>query len=54
MRLTLDFTRNANGQFEGTAEVEANRSVEFCGTLELLRVLEVVSQNLGSGPLTEA
>jgi hypothetical protein len=47
--MTLDFARNARGQFEGTAEVDTSEKVTFCGTLELLKVLEEASSTLDPG-----
>jgi hypothetical protein len=44
VRLTMECSRNATGQFEGTIEVNAHAAVAFSGTLELLKVLQDLTQ----------
>ena len=40
MRLTLELLRCVDGRLEGIVTTESGREERFCGTLDLLRVLE--------------
>jgi hypothetical protein len=53
MLVTLQVTRNSQGQFEGTVETESVAASPFCGTLELLKVLQDVTRDLASAPEEE-
>ena len=50
MLVTLQVTRNSQGQFEGTVETESVVASPFCGTLEFLKVLQDVTRDLASAP----
>jgi len=53
MLVTLQVTRNSQGQFEGTVETESVAASSFYGTLEFLKVLQDVTQDMGNVPEEE-
>jgi hypothetical protein len=53
MRLTMELSRTPTVQFEGTVVVGALAPITFSGTLELLKVLQDVTQDQGTAERTE-
>ena len=49
MHLGVELLRTADGRLEGTVTMESGQTRRFCGTLDLLRILEDLEPARPSG-----
>jgi hypothetical protein len=47
VHLTVELLRTADGRLEGIVTTESGRQQRFCGTLDLLRILEELEPPAG-------
>jgi len=50
MRLVLDVTASPRGRFEGIVEPDSERAIAFCGTFELVAVLDALLAGAAAAP----